>query len=128
MNLLFTPFIYEFIGSKVEDGVQTLGLTLSVAAFFCFISLLFAMTLAIMESKRAKADDAILASETIELRDILYFPNTLWFLVMACFSFYCSVFTFVSLGKMFFIRKYDMSSNDASQVNRYEPIGRGQFN
>ena len=109
--------IYELFAGIYGSGLKTLSLTLWIAALLCLVSLLFAILLASMETRRKAFDpqNQNINNEKIELKDIADFPVTMWLLVMACFSFYCSVFTFVSLGKVFLMRKYELSTEMASQ-------------
>ncbi|VDL96426.1 unnamed protein product [Schistocephalus solidus] len=55
--------------------------------------------------------------KTIRLVDICRFPLAIWLICIICVSYYVTVFPFVSLGLVFFERKYDLAPSSAAAVN-----------
>jgi Na+/melibiose symporter-like transporter len=116
--LTMTP-VYDAV-SKSKDGYECLGTTLFIAAVSCVFSLVCAAILALLDIRRNKhiPSEPVKAGDTIKLQDALKFPLSLWLVFIICVTFYCAVFPFISLGKVFFISKFDFSSSDANQANR----------
>ena len=56
-------------------------------------------------------------TEVVRLRDILTFPSIFWFCSVVCLAYYVAIFPFISLGQVFFMRKFDMSSGEANFIN-----------
>lgn len=53
------------------------------------------------------------------LKDMVSFPAELWFMFIICVVFYGITFPFISLGKLYFIRKYDFSQTVAGYQQRF---------
>ncbi|KAF7257989.1 hypothetical protein EG68_04294 [Paragonimus skrjabini miyazakii] len=129
--------IYKSIGERLGiTGHKRLGAALLVAAVCCIYSTACTLILAYF-TRRAKrilkAHNAIIAAkkaeesgdndshvEIVKLispRDILHFPKAIWIICVICVSYYVTVFPFVSLGLVFFQRKFYLSVTDAAVVN-----------
>ena len=57
------------------------------------------------------------SSESFGWRTIFTFPLRFWLLCIICVSYYVAIFPFVSLGQVFFMRKFDFSSSEANFIN-----------
>lgn len=53
----------------------------------------------------------------VTLCDVVHFPGALWLICVICVTYYVAVFPFVSLGLVFFERKYNLPPAQASAVN-----------
>ena len=111
--------IYDWV-AKSYDGHQALGASLLIASATCVFSLICASILALLDLRRTRLvpQEAVKAGDEIKLTDALKFPLTLWIVFVICVCFYCAVFPFISLGKVFFISKYDMSPSVANTADR----------
>ena len=116
--LVMTP-IYNEIG-KTKSGHECLGTALMVAASTCVFSLLCGSILGFLHLRQTKIIPTapVKAGDEIKLSDALKFPASLWFVSGICVTYYCAVFPFISLGKVFFISKFDFAPSTANQVNR----------
>jgi Na+/melibiose symporter-like transporter len=117
--ITMTPLYKEI--SKIKSGNECLGIVLLIAATVCLFSLLCAVILALMDLRRTrviKQDPIRKASGKIKLSDALKFPATFWLLVLICATFYCAVFPFICLSKVFFISKYDFGPELAGRTTR----------
>ena len=56
-------------------------------------------------------------TEVVRLRDIFSFPPIFWFCSIVCLAYYVAIFPFISLGQVFFMKKFDMSSSEANFIN-----------
>ncbi|CAH8540630.1 unnamed protein product [Schistosoma turkestanicum] len=56
-------------------------------------------------------------SKKISFMDIIHFPGAIWLICVICVAYYVTVFPFVSLGLVFFQRKFGLSIQDAGVVN-----------
>ena len=112
-----TP-VYNAI-SQTKSGPDALGTALLVAATTCVFSLLCAIILAVLDYRRTKVfpQEPIKAGDEIKLTDALKFPVSLWLVFIICVAFYCAVFPFISLGKVFFISKFDFSPSTANTAD-----------
>jgi hypothetical protein len=113
-----TP-IYDAV-NKSKSGYECLGTALLIATTTCIFSLTCAAILALFDKRRNKYIPAepVKAGDEIKLQDALKFPLSLWFVFIICVTFYCAIFPFISLGKVFFISKFDFSAADANTANR----------
>lgn len=119
--LVMTP-IYNEIG-KTKSGYECLGTALMIASVTCLFSLLCGVILGFLDIRRTRVipTEPVKAGDEIKLSDALKFPASLWFVFIICVTYYCAIFPFISLGKVFFISKFDFTPSSANKVNRYVP-------
>ena len=55
--------------------------------------------------------------EVVRLRDILSFPSIFWFCSIVCLGYYVAIFPFISLGQVFFMKKFDFTASEANFIN-----------
>lgn len=113
--------IYEVISKSGKTGHELLGTSLMVAACTCVFSLICASILALLDLRRTRVipSEPIKAGDEIKLSDALKFPLPLWLVFIICVTFYCAVFPFISLGKVFFISKFDFEPTLANTCDRF---------
>ncbi|KAM7301688.1 major facilitator superfamily domain-containing protein 1 isoform X2 [Ixodes scapularis] len=114
MPLLFTSF------SKLYSGTSGLGVTLLVAAFWCLLSMLCAVVLAVLDRRAARVlkREAAQTGGVVRLQDVRDFPRTFWMLCFVCVSYYVTLFPFIGLGTVFFQRKFRLGAVEANLVDR----------
>lgn len=124
--------IYEFV-ETYQTGYKCLGLAIFIGAFTCLFSTVCTIITAIMDYRREKylkaknLDSKPKPSKSEEpkeekpfsLKDMVSFPAELWFMFIICVVFYGITFPFISLGKLYFIRKYDFSQTVAGYQQRF---------
>jgi hypothetical protein len=97
---------------------------LLIISSLCFVSLIASILLAYLDFRKTKNESKkkiqleIQPEKRINLKDILKFPYRLWFLIVICVTVCSSIGQFVSLGRLFILRKYDFSLSDAASTNR----------
>ncbi|TPP65419.1 Major facilitator superfamily domain-containing protein 1 [Fasciola gigantica] len=139
VNMVTMHLLYQAVGTTFRiSGYKRLGAALMIAAVTCVYSSICASILAYF-TKRAKrisekrrqrmaASQALVdgtanttaESETpklISFRDILHFPLAIWLICIICVTYYVAVFPFVSLGLIFFERKFYLPVTQAGVVN-----------
>lgn len=118
VNLIVMGPIYDWIG-QTKSGYDCLGTALLVASLTCVFSLVCASILGLLDIRRTRivGKEEVKAGDEIKLTDALKFPLTLWLVFIICVCFYCSVFPFISLGKVFFISKFDFSPVTANTAD-----------
>lgn len=117
--------IYDFI-SQYETGYRCLGLTILLAAITCAFSTICTIVTAYMDTVRKKFLKKQMAklnvkkkpTEKINLKDALNFPVELWLIFIICVGLYSATFPFISLAKLFFMKKYGFSSSVSSIQQR----------
>jgi len=119
VNMNVMQKIYNSLLGRFTGHVN-LGITLFIGGLFCVFSLICAFIMGFFD-KRAKrilkADTTQAAPEVINLRDVKDFSVHLWILCVICVAYYVAIFPFISLGQIFFINKFGLSTDDASAVN-----------
>ena len=114
---IMTP-IYKFISSWGLESYAAVGWTLMLAGLTCVMSFLCALVLGYMDKraerilKKASAE----TGETVRLKDVFSFPKSFWLLSIVCLAYYVAIFPFISLGQVFFIKKFDFSSSSANFI------------
>ena len=118
-----TP-IYSYI-SEFETGPKCLGIVLFIATIPCIVSSFSALVLSPLDKRRKrilkldKRNEFTSSSErSVRFVDTFKFPPQIWLLIIICVCFYSVTFPFISLGKLFFIRKYDCNPYVASLQQR----------
>ncbi|XP_048810372.1 major facilitator superfamily domain-containing protein 1 isoform X1 [Lagopus muta] len=116
--------IMGWIYSRVQDllrhtGHTTLGLALLIGGITCLFSLTCALILAYLDKRAEKllCKEQGKTGEVIKLTDVKNFSLSLWLIFVICVCYYAAVFPFIGLGKVFFIEKFQFSSQEASAIN-----------
>jgi hypothetical protein len=52
----------------------------------------------------------------VRLRDVTTFPVTFWLLSLVCLAYYVAIFPFISLGQVFFMKKFDFDAQSANFI------------
>jgi len=119
---------FSRVGSAVNFNtmpriVESVGLTAAIwiSVIICGVSMFFALTLALLDKKaenykRSQGVIPPVNNERISLKDVIYFPLSMWLLVFICVTFYVAVFIFVQFGSQYIQQKYNYSANNADSV------------
>jgi hypothetical protein len=122
INQVVMSPIYDYV-NKNESGPKCLGITIFIASITVVLSSLCAFLLIYLDRRRCnfvkKHSPASSSSkEKMKLKDALSFPIQLWLMIVICIVFYSATFPFISLAKLFFIRKYNASTAIATLQQR----------
>ncbi len=114
--------IYDFV-NKYESGPKCLGITIFIASVTVVLSSLCAFLLIYLDRRRCHftkkhTPNSSSSKEKMKLKDALSFPLQLWLIIIICIVFYSATFPFISLAKLFFIRKYNASNAMATLQQR----------
>jgi hypothetical protein len=108
--------VYNYF-SQYKSGHECLGVTIFASCILILITNISALALIPLDKKRI----SILMpnqSETnlpkVKFRVIFEFPLQLWLLCLVCMFNYSANITFVNLGKLFLVKKYEFSILGAS--------------
>ena len=123
VNFLVCGPLYNLIedGGEVEPHVA-LGWTLLIAGSTCVLSFLCAVILGFMDKRaerllrKGNAAGSGEAPQVVKLSDILTFPLSFWLLSIVCLAYYVAIFPFISLGQVFFMKKFAMTSKSANFI------------
>jgi MFS family permease len=116
-QISMTP-IYEYV-NQFETGYKCLAYSILIGASICLLSLFSAFILFPLDKRRERYLNRIDASTTttksmVQITDAVHFPIELWFVILICSLFTSATFPFIGLGKLYFIRKFQLSSYMAS--------------
>ncbi|XP_068224534.1 lysosomal dipeptide transporter MFSD1-like isoform X2 [Palaemon carinicauda] len=117
VNFLAMGPIYK-AGTSIGSGTTALGITALAAAGTCVLSLLCAIILAMLDKRRTKVlrIGEAETGEKVKLKDVLTFPFSFWLICVICVTYYVAIFPFISLAKVFFMRKFDFDEGNANGV------------
>eukprot|EP00095_Tigriopus_kingsejongensis_P003743 maker-scaffold1209_size55568-snap-gene-0.11 protein:Tk03743 transcript:maker-scaffold1209_size55568-snap-gene-0.11-mRNA-1 annotation:"hypothetical protein AaeL_AAEL006002" len=116
-----TGILYNFlrdtyIGSW--SAYQILGTTLMATVATCGISFVASLILGYMDKRKSRIlHDEDAEVEQINLTDIRHFPAQFWLISLICVAYYVAIFPFVSLGQVFYMKKFDFSFQAANTIN-----------
>ncbi|KAK4314036.1 hypothetical protein Pmani_014655 [Petrolisthes manimaculis] len=118
VNFLGMGPLYEWVNT-FSDGYKTLGIALLIAGVTCIFSLCCAIILGLLDKRRSRVlhMKAAQSGEKVKLTDVLSFPLSFWLISVICVTYYVTIFPFIGLAKVFFMRKFDMSSSSANTVS-----------
>lgn len=113
--------IYDYVGEFVS-GHKCLSLTIFVGTLIALFSTVCSLILVPLDRRRTRVlrvasrdrVENLEAAEKIKFKDILKFPVELWLLIIVAMVFYSVTFPFISLAKLYFVRKYEWSPTIAS--------------
>lgn len=118
VNLIVMGPVYNWI-SETKSGYDALGTALLLASATCVFSLVCASILGLLDIRRTRIipTEPVKAGDEIKITDALKFPLSLWLVFIICVCFYCAVFPFISLGKVFFISKFGFTPTAANTAD-----------
>ncbi|XP_058816315.1 major facilitator superfamily domain-containing protein 1-like [Topomyia yanbarensis] len=120
VNFLVMVPVYNYVRSMGYKGHQCTGVVLLMATLTCVMSMLCALILGWMDKRAARIlqrNDNPPDGEVVKLSDIKTFKISFWMVTVICVAYYVAIFPFIALGKVFFMRKFDFSPEDANTVN-----------
>ncbi|XP_058453968.1 major facilitator superfamily domain-containing protein 1-like isoform X2 [Malaya genurostris] len=120
VNFLVMVPIYNYVRSIGYTGHQCTGVVLLMATLTCVMSMLCALILGWMDKRAARIlrrNDNPPDGEVAKLSDIKTFRISFWMVTVICVAYYVAIFPFIALGKVFFMRKFDFTPEDANTVN-----------
>ncbi|XP_053692957.1 major facilitator superfamily domain-containing protein 1-like isoform X2 [Sabethes cyaneus] len=120
VNFLVMVPVYNYVRSLGYQGHQCTGVVLLMATLTCVMSMLCALMLGWMDKRAARIlrrNDNPPNGEVARLSDIKTFRITFWMVTVICVAYYVAIFPFIALGKVFFMRKFDFTPEDANTVN-----------
>jgi MFS family permease len=117
VNMNTMQALYKSLTSYT--GHTRLGVALMIASITCLFSLICAVVLAYFDwrAKRILRQGSAEIGQVIQLKDLTKFSSALWCLCIICVAYYAAVFPFISLGLVFFERKYGKSPSEAGVIN-----------
>nr|XP_033814669.1 major facilitator superfamily domain-containing protein 1 [Geotrypetes seraphini] len=120
VNMNIMGWIYSSIESMIgAAGPKTLGISLMIGAVTCLFSLACALILGYLDKRAEKIlnKEQGKTGDVIKLSDVKDFSLSLWLIFLICVCYYVAIFPFIGLGKVFFMGKFQFSSQEASAVN-----------
>jgi hypothetical protein len=118
--------IYEYV-RQFYSGHECLGYSILSASIVVFISTFCSFIMYTLEKRRKRIMRSVcnqlnsintLNAQKIQLNNILEFPLQLLIITCICIAFYSATIPFTSLGKLYFMRKYDSNELSASIQQR----------
>ncbi|XP_031842046.1 lysosomal dipeptide transporter MFSD1 isoform X2 [Nomia melanderi] len=118
VNFLVMEPIYQFV-SQYYKGPECIGIILFLSSLTCVGSLICGCVLGIMDKRAARLLRRGEGQETevVSLTDVKDFKPIFWLIAFICIAYYVAIFPFITLGKVFFERKYAFQPSNANTVN-----------
>ncbi|TRY77914.1 hypothetical protein TCAL_07172 [Tigriopus californicus] len=109
--------IYAYFAQFFND-YTALGWTLLLAGSTCIMSFVCSLILGCMDKRaeRLLHKTKTETGEVVRASDVLTFPPTFWLLSIVCLAYYVAIFPFISLGQVFFIKKYGFEAKSANFI------------
>ncbi|XP_030072155.1 lysosomal dipeptide transporter MFSD1 [Microcaecilia unicolor] len=120
VNMNIMGWIYSRIASMIgAAGPKTLGISLMIGAVTCVFSLACALIIGYLDKRAEKIlnKEKGKTGDVIKLSDVKDFSLSLWLIFLICVCYYVAIFPFIGLGKVFFMGKFQLSSEEASAIN-----------
>ncbi|KAL7741008.1 hypothetical protein ACLKA6_013448 [Drosophila palustris] len=110
--------LYGYV-SKFYAGYTGLGVALFIASSTCVMSLICTLILGWMDKRaeRILKRNNNPGGEIAKLSDIVSFKMDFWMVSVVCVAYYVAIFPFVALGQAFFISNFQMTPEQANNVN-----------
>lgn len=118
VNFVVMEPLYKYM-SQFYQGHMCTGAVLLLAGLTCVMSFVCALALGWMDKRAERMLQRNTASggEVAKLSDVRTFRITFWMVSVICVAYYVAIFPFIALGKVFFMRKFDFSAEDANAVS-----------
>ncbi|CAH1397376.1 unnamed protein product [Nezara viridula] len=119
VNFIIMEPLHKYVHHYFK-GREGLGVSLLIASLTCLISFIAAIGLAWLDKKQKPESNQTEEHEKkdeVKLSDVLDFSPAFWLISVICVAYYIAIFPLIALGKVFFMRKFDLSADDANFVN-----------
>lgn len=119
VNLDVMEPLYNWVG-QYYHGYTCLGIALYIAMFTCVMSLVSAICLGLLkreEEQNTNNSPNAPAPEVVRITDVKDFNITFWLIAIICIAYYVAIFPLIALGKVFYERKFGLTSTEANHVN-----------
>lgn len=118
VNFVVMEPLYKYM-SQFYQGHMCTGAVLLLAGLTCVMSFICALALGWMDKRaeRMLQRNVAAGGEVAKLSDVRTFRITFWMVSVICVAYYVAIFPFIALGKVFFMRKFDFSAEDANAVS-----------
>ncbi|CAB0040141.1 unnamed protein product [Trichogramma brassicae] len=120
VNFVVMDDIYNYVSKTLQySGPKCIGAVLFIAALTCVLSMVCALLLGLMDSHAEKVlrRNEGAPPEIARITDVKDFKGVFWLVAWICVAYYIAIFPFISLGKVYFIRKYGFEPAAANTVN-----------
>ncbi len=116
--LLVGPLFHYFSDSLGSEDHVALGWTLMIAGSTCVMSFICSLVLGAMDKRAERLLNKASAQsgDTVRVQDVFSFPAAFWLLSVACLAYYVAIFPFISLGQVFFIKKFQFDAHSANFI------------
>eukprot|EP00095_Tigriopus_kingsejongensis_P003253 maker-scaffold69_size418775-snap-gene-2.22 protein:Tk03253 transcript:maker-scaffold69_size418775-snap-gene-2.22-mRNA-1 annotation:"hypothetical protein DAPPUDRAFT_59685" len=117
VNFWVMSDIYDYFAQYFVDHTA-LGWTLLIAGSTCVMSFICSIILGILDrrAERLLHKCATETGEVVRFSDVLTFPPSFWLVSVICLAYYVAIFPFISLGQVFFIKKYGLEAKSANFI------------
>ncbi|CAF0723161.1 unnamed protein product [Brachionus calyciflorus] len=109
--------IYNYI-NEFKSGYECLGVTIFLASLTAIASTCCAFILSPLDKRRNRILKIVSNKNRMEAKikisESFKFPIQIWLIIIICIVFYSATFPFISLGKLYFIKKYGSSATSAA--------------
>ena len=118
LALILPQLLYNVL-NFIPSSLFRLGITLSTAAIGLLGALIFSFAVIIMDRKGEKKSQRKKhrGFKTIKLKNIRQFSITYWLAVAVNITYFPTVFSFVSIGQVFYVQKYGLDIDVANIAN-----------
>lgn len=109
--------VYKYVNQFYKGHLCT-GVVLLFAALTCVMSMICALVLGWMDKRaqRITRRNDNPSGEIAKLSDVKTFKVSFWMVSVICVAYYVAIFPFIALAKVFFMKKFDFSAEDANTV------------
>lgn len=117
-NFWIMESVYEWV-EQYYKGYECLGIVLYLACISCVLSMICSLILGFIDKRaeRILRRNENSVNEVIRFKDVKGFNSNFWLITIICVAYYIAIFVFISLGKGFFMKKFNMSPSSANKVN-----------
>ncbi|KAF5274952.1 hypothetical protein FQR65_LT04293 [Abscondita terminalis] len=117
-NFWVMESVYHWV-EQYYKGHECLGIVLYIACISCVLSMICSLILGCIDKRaeRILRRNENTVNEIIRFKDVKGFNTNFWLITIICVAYYIAIFVFISLGKEFFMKKFNMAASAANQVN-----------
>lgn len=115
VNFMVMESVYNWVQTKVS-GVDGLAITLYLATLTCVFSLICSLILGLMHKKAENSlqTENSTPAAPVRLTDVKNFDGRFWFITLIIVFYYVAIFTFIMVGKSFFMEMFKLNEQDSN--------------
>ncbi|KAG5897440.1 hypothetical protein JTB14_002701 [Gonioctena quinquepunctata] len=119
VNFLVMESLYKYVVDSSSNPQHVVGIVLFISCVTCLFSFACSLIMGLFDKRAEEITrrNDNMTREVVKLTDVKDFKASFWLVCVICVLFYCAIFPFITIAKDFFMKRFEMSPEDANTLS-----------